>query len=199
MKSLGHTLSRSQGDKVPGIISLLITFLGKDFLDSDGDYDEKNALVEATLNCIEIYITTSITLLKDKIPQIINDSTELLMYDPGNTNNGENVEIEGYEGYEDVDFDAYLDDTAWKVRRMILASGYDLEVPVKEKIISALIKSFGEQEENAKLEINLCLKQYLDSLVHARKTPEKKFELMKVHSIIVNKFIPEVSKELIVL
>jgi len=204
LKSLGHTLSRSQGDKVPGIISLLITFLGKDFLDSDGDYDEKNALVEATLNCIEIYITTSITLLKDKIPQIINDSTELLMYDPGNTNNGENVEIEGYEGYEDVDFDAYLDDTAWKVRRaasrilrMILASGYDLEVPVKEKIISALIKSFGEQEENAKLEINLCLKQYLDSLVHARKTPEKKFELMKVHSIIVNKFIPEVSKELI--
>ena len=55
----------------------------------------------------------------------------------------------------------------------------------------------GEQEENAKLDINLCLKQYLDSLVHARKTPEKKFELMKVHSIIVNKFIPEVSKELI--
>ena len=83
LKSLGHTLSRSQGDKVPEIISLLITFFGKDFLDSEGDYDEKNALVEATLNCIEIYITTSITLLKNIIPQIINNSTELLMYDPG--------------------------------------------------------------------------------------------------------------------
>ncbi len=96
-----------------------------------------------------------------------------------------------------------MDDTAWKIRRaasrilrMILASGYDLKVPVKEKIISALIKSFGEQEENAKLEINLCLKQYLDSLVHTRKTPEK-LEVKKVHSIIVNKFIPEVSKELL--
>ena len=203
LKSLGHTLSRSQGEKVPGIISLLITFLGKDFIESEGDYDEKNALVEATLNCIEIYISTSISLLKDKIPQIIDDATELLMYDPGNTNNGENVEIEGYEGYEDVDFDAYLDDTAWKVRRaasrilrIILASGYDLEATTKEKIISALIKSFGEQEENAKLEINLCLKLYLDSLVHAKKTPEK-FELMKVHSILVNDYIPKVSEELI--
>ena len=115
LKSLGHTLSRSQGQMVPHIISLLVTFLGKDFLDSEGDYDEKNALIEATLNCIEIYISTSITLLKEQIPKIIDDSTELLKYDPGNTNNGENVEIEGYEGYEDVDFDANLDDTAWKV------------------------------------------------------------------------------------
>ena len=203
LKSLGHTLSRSQGEKVPEIISLLITFLGKDFLDSDGDYDEKNSLVEATLNSIEIYIVTSISILKDKIPNIINDSIELLKYDPGNTNNGENVEIEGYEGYEDVDVDAYLDDTAWKVRRaasrilrMILASGYDLEVKTKEKIISALIQSFGEQEENAKLEINLCLKHYLDSLIHTKKTPEK-FELQKVHSIIMNEYIPGVAKELI--
>ena len=88
LKSLGLTLSRSQGEKVPEIISLLITFSNKTFLDSEGDYDEKNALVEATLNCIEIYISTSISLLKDKIPTIINDSTELLAYDPGNTNNG---------------------------------------------------------------------------------------------------------------
>ena len=204
LKSLGHTLSRSQGGKLQEIISLLMTFLGKDFLDSEGDYDEKNALVEATLNCIEIYITTSISFLKDKIPKIISDATELLTYDPGNTNNGENVEIEGYEGYEEVEVDAYLDDTAWKVRRaasrilrMILASGYALDVEIKEKIISALIKSFGEQEENAKLEINLCLKQYLDSLVHARRTQEKKVELMKVDSMIMNQYIPSVAKGLI--
>ena len=149
------------------------------------------------------YISTSTSLVKDKIPQIINDSTELLAYDPGNTNNGENVEIEGYEDYEDGDFGAYLDDTAWKVRRaasrilrMILASGYYLEPQVKEKIISALIQNFGEQEENTKLDINLCLKQYLDSLVHTQKLQEK-LEIKKVHSIIVNDYIPKVSKDLI--
>ena len=203
LKSLGHTLSRSQGHMVPKIIALLTTFLTKDFLDSDGEYDEKNSLVEATLNCIEIYICTSISLLKDEIPSIINYSTDLLTYDPGNTNNGENVEIEGYEGYDDVEFDANLEDTAWKVRRaasrilrMILSSGFNLTPETKEKIIGGLIQNFGEQEENAKLEINLCLKLYLDSLVHAKKTPEK-FELMKVQSIIVNEFIPSVSKDLI--
>ena len=203
LKSLGHTLSRSQGHMVPKIIALLVTFLTKDFLDSDGEYDEKNSLVEATLNCIEIYICTSISLLKDEIPSIINYSTDLLTYDPGNTNNGENIEIEGYEGYDDVEFDANLEDTAWKVRRaasrilrMILSSGFNLTPETKEKIIGGLIQNFGEQEENAKLEINLCLKLYLDSLVHAKKTPEK-FELMKVQSIIVNEFIPSVSKDLI--
>ena len=203
LKSLGHTLPRSQGQMVPNIISLLITFLGKDFLESDGDYDEKNALVEATLNCIEIYISTSISLLKEQIPKIIDDSTELLTYDPGNTNNGENVEIEGYEGYEELDFDANLDDTAWKVRRAssrilrnILASGFNFEVKTKEKILMALIQSFGEQEENTKLEINLCLKQYLDSLVHAKKTPEK-LVFMRVQSAILKEFIPKVAKDLI--
>ena len=203
LKSLGHTLSRSQGHMVPKIIALLVTFLTKDFLDSDGEYDEKNSLVEATLNCIEIYICTSISLLKDEIPSIINHSIDLLTYDPGNTNYGENVEIEGYEGYDDVEFDANLEDTAWKVRRaasrilrMILSSGFNLTPETKEKIIGGLIQNFGEQEENAKLEINLCLKLYLDSLVHAKKTPEK-FELMKVQSIIVNEFIPSVSKDLI--
>jgi hypothetical protein len=203
LKSLGHTLSRSQGQLVPEIISLLNTFLTKEFIDSESEYDEKNALVEATLNSIEIYISSSISLFKDQIPNIINNSIELLSYDPGNTNNGEIVEIEGYEGYEDVDFDANLDDTAWKVRRaasrtlrMILASGFTFVPETKEKVILALIQSFGEQEENTKLEINLCLKEYLDSLVHA-KLISGHFELMKVQSIIVNDFIPKVSKDLI--
>ena len=203
IKSLGHTLSRSQDQLVPQIISLLITFLSKDFLDSDGEYDEKNACVEATLNCIEIYIITSVSLLKEKLQTIIDDALELLKYDPGNTNNGEVVEIEGYEDYDEEPIDANLDDSAWTVRRasarilrMILASGTHLEVDVKEKIITALIKSFGEQEENAKLEINLCLKSYLDSLVVAKKV-DFKFELMKVQSIIVNDYIPKISKELI--
>ena len=203
LKSLGHTLSRSQGKMVPDIILLLVSFLGKDFLSSEGDYDEKNSLIEATLNCIEIYISTSISLLKEQLPQIIDDSTELLKFDPGNTNEGGNVEIEGYEGYEEVEFDANLDDSAWKVRRAasrimrkILASGFNLEAEVKEKIMMALIQSFGEQEENTKLEINLCLKQYLDSLMHAKETPEK-LVFMKVQSIIVNEFIPKVAKELI--
>ena len=202
LKSLGHTLSRSQDQLVPQIISLLITFLNKDFIDSEGDYDEKNALVEATLNCLEIYIITSVSLLKDKLQTIIDDAIELLKYDPGNTNNGENVEIEGYEDYDEEPYDANLDDSAWIVRRasarilrMILASGTQLEVDVKEKIITALIKSFGEQEENAKLEINMCLRAYLDSLVHAKKV-DFKFELMKVQSTIVNDYIPKVSKEL---
>ena len=79
---------------------------------------------------------------------------------------------------------------------MILASGYYLEPQVKEKIISALIQNFGEQEENTKLDINLCLKQYLDSLVHTQKLQEK-LEIKKVHSIIVNDYIPKVSKDLI--
>ena len=203
LKSLGHTLSRSQGQLVPEIISLLNTFLTKEFIDSESEYDEKNALVEATLNSIEIYISSSISLFKDQIPNIINNSIELLSYDPGNTNNGEIVEIEGYEGYEDVDFDANLDDTAWKVRRaasrtlrMILASGFTFVPETKEKVILALIQSFGEQEENTKLEINLCLKEYLDSLVHAKQISGH-FVLMKCQSIIVNEFIPKVSKDLI--
>ena len=49
LKSLGHTSSRSQLDQLKDLMSLLISFLNKDFLDSEGDYDEKNALVEATL------------------------------------------------------------------------------------------------------------------------------------------------------
>ena len=203
LKSLGHTLSRSQGQMVPSIISLLTTFLTKDFLNSEGDDDEKNSLVEATLNCMEIYISTSISLIKEQIPKIIDDSTELLHYDPGNTNNGENVEIEGYDEYDEVDFDANLDDTAWKVRRAaskllrkLLASGFNLEVEIKEKIIMALIQSLGELEENAKLEINLCLKQYLDSLVHAKRTPEK-LVFMKTQSKIFVEFIPKVAKDLI--
>ena len=203
LKSLGHTLSRSQGQLVPEIISLLNTFLTKEFIDSESEYDEKNALVEATLNSIEIYISSSISLFKDQIPNIINNSIELLSYDPGNTNNGEIVEIEGYEGYEDVDFDANLDDTAWKVRRaasrtlrMILASGFTFVPETKEKVILALIQSFGEQEENTKLEINLCLKEYLDSLVHAKQISGH-FVLMKCQSVIVNEFIPKVSKDLI--
>ena len=203
LKSLGHTLSRSQGQLVPEIISLLNTFLTKEFIDSESEYDEKNALVEATLNSIEIYISSSISLFKDQIPNIINNSIELLSYDPGNTNNGEIVEIEGYEGYEDVDFDANLDDTAWKVRRaasrtlrMILASGFTFVPETKEKVILALIQSFGEQEENTKLEINLCLKEYLDSLVHAKQISGH-FVLMKCQSVIVNDFIPKVSKDLI--
>ena len=202
LKSLGHTLSRSQGNMVPDIISLLITFLGKDFLESEGEDDEKNSCIEATLNCIEIYIYTSISLLKSFIPKIIDDATELLAYDPGNTNNGENVEIEGYEGYE-AEIDATLDDTAWKVRRAasrilrkILESGYSFEREVKEKIMMALIQCFGEQEENAKLEINLCLKKYLDSLVHTQQTQEK-LVIMKVQSKTVNEFIPKVAKDLI--
>ena len=202
LKSLGHTLSRSQDQLVPQIISLLITFISKDFVDSDGEYDEKNACIEATLNCIEIYIITSVSLLKEKLQTIIDDALELLKYDPGNTNNGEVVEIEGYEDYDEEPLDANLDDSAWTVRRasarilrMILASGTQLEVDVKEKIITELIKSFGEQEENAKLEINMCLKAYLDSLVHAKKV-DFKFELMKVQSIIVNDYIPKISKEL---
>ena len=202
LKSLGHTLSRSQDQLVPEIIELLILFIKKDFLDSEGEYDEKNSLVEAALNCIEIYVITSVSLLKDKLQTIIDDALELLKYDPGNTNNGENIEIEGYEDYIDDMVDANLEDSAWIVRRaasrilrMILASGTFLEVEVKEKIITALIQSFGEQEENAKLEINNCLRAYLDSLVHAKKV-DFKFELMKVQSIIVNDYIPKVSKQL---
>jgi hypothetical protein len=203
LKSLGHTLSRSQDQLVPEIIELLINFIKKNFLDSEGEYDEKNSLVEAALNCIEIYVITSVSLLKDKLRTIIDDSLELLKYDPGNTNNGENIEIEGYEDYMDDMVDANLEDSAWIVRRaasrilrMILASGTFLEVEVKEKIITELIQCLGEQEENAKLEINNCLRAYLDSLVHAKKV-DFKFELMKVQSIIVNDYIPKVSKTLI--
>ena len=59
-----------------------------------------------------------------------------------------------------------------------------------------MIQSFGEQEENTKLEINLCLKEYLDSLVHAKQISGH-FVLMKCQSVIVNDFIPKVSKDLI--
>lgn len=45
------------------------------------------------------------------------------------------------------------------------------------------------------MEINNCLRAYLDSLVHAKKV-DFKFELMKVQSIIVNDYIPKVSKQL---
>ena len=96
-----------------------------------------------------------------------------------------------------------MDDTAWKVRRAasrilrkILESGYSFEREVKEKIMMALIQCFGEQEENAKLEINLCLKKYLDSLVHTQQTQEK-LVIMKVQSKTVNEFIPKVAKDLI--
>ena len=203
LKSLGHTSSRAQLDQLKDLINLLISFINKSFLESEGDYDEKNSLVEATLNCIEIYIGTSLSHIKESIPNIIDNSCELLKYDPGNTNNVENVEIEGYEGYEDMDFDANLDDTAWKVRRaaarilgIILSSGFNLEIEIKEKIISSLIESFKEQEENSKLEITKCLNKYLDSLIIASEN-QGKLVFIKTQSVIVNDFIPQVSKQLI--
>ena len=203
LKSLGHTSSRAQVDQLKDLIDLLISFINKNFLDSEGDYDEKNALVEAALNCIEIYIGTSLSHMKDSIPTIIDNSCDLLKYDPGNTNNVENVEIEGYEGYEDMDFDANLDDTAWKVRRAaarilqtILSSGFNLEIEIKEKIISILIETFKEQEENTKLEIIKCLNKYLDSLIIASEE-QGKLVFVKTQSVIVNDFMPQVSKQLI--
>ena len=203
LKSLGYTSSRAQLDQLKDLINLLITFISKDFLDSDGDYDEKNSLVEAALNCIEIYIGTAMSNMKDSIPTIIDNSCELLKYDPGNTNTVENVEIEGYEGYEDMDYDANLDDTAWKVRRAaartletIRASGYFMEPEIKEKIISVLIEAFKEQEENTKLEIIKCLNQYLDSLVLSTES-QGQLVFVKTQSVIVNDFIPQVSKQLI--
>ena len=204
LKSLGHTSSRSQIDQLKDLITLLISFINKNFLDNEGDYDEKNSLVEATLNCIEIYIGTSLSNIKDSIPTIIDNACDLLKYDPGNTNNVENVEIEGYEGYEDMDFDANLDDTAWKVRRaaarilgMILSSGFNLDPETKEKIISSLIEAFKEQEENTKLEIIKCLNQYLDSLVLGKEGQGGQLIFVKTQSVIVNDFIPQVSKQLI--
>ena len=203
LKSLGHTSSRAQVDQLKDLINLLISFINKNFLDSEGDYDEKNSLVEAALNCIEIYIGTSLSHMKDSIPTIIDNSCDLLKYDPGNTNNVENVEIEGYEGYEDMDFDANLDDTAWKVRRaaarilqIILSSGFNLEIEIKEKIISILIETFKEQEENTKLEIIKCLNKYLDSLIIASED-QGKLVFVKTQSVIVNDFMPQVSKQLI--
>ena len=203
LKSLGHTSSRSQLDQLKDLMSLLISFLNKDFLDSEGDYDEKNALVEATLNCIEIYVGTSLVHIKDQLINIIENAIELLKYDPGNTNDVENVGIEGYDEYEDLDLDANLDDSSWKVRRAaariletILGSGFDLKSEQKEKIISTLIDCFKEQEENTKLEIIKCLNQYLDSLVLV-KDNQGQLEFVKTQSSIMNDFIPKVSEKLI--
>ncbi len=202
LKSLGNTSSLAQVDQLQGLMELLISFITKNFLESEGEDDEKNSLVEATLNCIEIYIRTSMSNIKENIPSIIDNACDLLKYDPGNTNTVENVEIEGYEGYEDVDFDANLDDTAWKVRRaaarilqVILSSGYNLKPEVKEKIISGLIEAFKEQEENTKLQIIKCLNKYLDSLMISKEN-QGKLELVKTQSIVVNEFIPKVSKDL---
>ena len=203
LKSLGHTLSLSQDEKIYEIISLLINYINKDFLESEGDYDEKISLVETTMNCIEIYIITSISVLKDLIKKIIQNSLDLLIYDPCNSNFSEPMPIEGYEDYEVDGGDAYLEDTSWKVRkaaskilRMILVSGYDFDIDIKEKVMSALINSFGEKEENAKIEINLTLKEYIDSLAIVKKN-QNNLELMNVHSIIVKEYIPKVAKELI--
>ena len=52
------------------------------------------------------YIGTSMSNMNDSIPNIIDNAWELLKYETGNTNNVENKEIEGYDGYEDRDFDA---------------------------------------------------------------------------------------------
>ena len=203
LKSLGNTSSLSQLDQLKDLMNLLIFFISKNFIDSEGDYDDKNSLIEATLNCIEIYIRTSLSHMKESIPKIIENSCLLLMYDPGNTNIVENVEIEGYDDYEGMDIDANLDDTAWKVRRaaarllgVILSSGFNLEPEVKQKIISSLIEAFKEQEENAKLEIIKCLNQYLDSLVIIKES-QGHLTIGKTHSATVNNFIPQVSATLI--
>ena len=204
LKSLGHTSSRSQLDQLKDLINLLISYTTKEFMDSEGDYEEKNDMVEATLNCIEIYVKTSLNHIKESIPTIIDNTLELLKYDPGNTNEVENVEIEGYEGYEDMDYDANLDDTAWKVRRAasrllktIIETGFDLEIKTKEKIISSLIECFKEQEENTKVEIINCLNKYLDSLVICKQEEEGVLTFQKTQSLIFKEYIPKVSKQLI--
>ena len=204
LKSLGQTSSRAQTEILEEIMKLLISFTSKDFIESEGEYDEKNDLVEAALNSIEIYIGTALSNIKEKIPNIIDNAIELLKYDPCNTNTAENnMDIEGYENYEDVDVEANVDDTAWKVRRaaarileIILSSGFNLTKDPKEKIISALIESFKEQEENTKLQIINCLNKYLDSLV-VKTVNDGKLTFGKTHSSIVNTFIPKVAKQLI--
>ncbi len=204
LKSLGQTSSHSQLDQLKDLVKLLMSFTTKEFLDSEGDYNEKNDMVEATLNCIEIYIETSLSHIEESIPKIIENSLELLKYDPGNTNEVENVEIEGYDNYEDLDFDPNLDDTAWKVRRaasrileIIILSGFKLLPETKERIITSLIECFKEQEENTKIEIIKCLNNYLDSLVKAREKEGDKLVFVKTESVIVNDYIPKVAKQLI--
>ena len=203
LKSLGHTSSRAQVDQLSDLINLLLSFTTKTFLESEGEYEEKIELVEATLNTIEIYIGTSLSYIKNSLQKIIENSLELLKYDPYNTNEIENVEMEGYDNYEDMDYDANLDDTAWKIRRaasrilrIIVESGCLLQPEVKEKIISYLIECFKEQEENTKLEIIKCLNQYLDSLVLSREENEK-LVFVKAQSVIVNEYIPQVSNKLV--
>ena len=67
LKSLGHTSSRSQLDQLKDLINLLISYTTKEFMDSEGDYEEKNDMVEATLNCIEIYVKTSLNHIKENL------------------------------------------------------------------------------------------------------------------------------------
>ena len=203
LKSLGRTSSHSQLDQLKELMDFLFSFLNEDFLDSEGDYDEKNDLVEATLNCIEIYVGTSLFHIKDQLTNIIENAIKLIKYDPGNTNDVENVPIEGYGKYEDLDMDANLDDSSWKVRRAsariletILGSGFNLQSEQKEKIINTLIECFKEQEENAKLEIIKCLNQYLDSLLLIKEN-QGQLEFVKTQSSIMNDFIPKVSEQLI--
>jgi len=203
LKSLGHTSSRAQIEQLPDLLKLLIYFISKDFLNSEGEYEEKNDLVEATLNCIEIYIGTSLSDIKDNIPKILENTIELLKFDPNSTNEIENVEIEGYDNYEEMEYDANLEDTAWKIRRaasrilgIILSSGFNLQPEVKEKIISALIDCFKEQEENTKIEIVKCLNQYLDSLLLS-KQEQGKLIFVKTQSVVIDDYIPKVSQQLI--
>ena len=203
LKSLGRTSFQSQLDQLKEIMDFLFPFLTEDFLDSEGDYDEKNALVEATLNCIEIYVGTSLFHIKDQLTNIIENAIKLLKYDPGNTNDVENLKIEGYGQYEDIEMDANLDDSSWTVRRAaariletILGSGFNFQSGQKEKIISTLIDCFREQEENTKLEIIKCLNQYLDSLLLIKEN-QGELEFVKTQSSVMNEYIPKVSDQLI--
>ena len=204
LKSLAKSCSVKQNKYYDKILSFLSKYINLKFLENDSyDYDEKNTLVESSINCLEIYIGTALSEIKNEIPKIINDCVSLISFDPNYSydNNDEPANLEGYDGYEDYAMDANVDDSSWIVRRAsskillsILNSGYNIQKNDKEKIIKKLIDCLKEHDTNAKIEIIQCLTQYLDSLIIVQDEQEN---LMQKKDSIVVDFIPQVSKTLI--
>ena len=207
LKSLAKTCASKQKNYYKDILSILSKYINLNFLENDsGDYDEKNKLVESAVNCLEIYIGTALSEIKDEIPKVINDFINLVSFDPNYSydNADDPVDIEGYEGYEDYAVDANVDDSSWVVRRAscrallsILNSGYNMAKGDEEKIIKKLIDCLREHDENTKIEIIQCLMQYLNSLMIEKEDQGNKLSLLRKKSSIVRDFIPQVSKNLI--
>lgn len=83
LNSIGKNIASKNATLIEKILPFLFTFTNENYLiENMSDYDKCNELAEACLNILETYLLKNSASLKSHIGDIINNSVNLLKYDP---------------------------------------------------------------------------------------------------------------------